>query len=299
MIVVRLKGGLGNQLFQYAAGFALARKNGDQFKLDLSGFQNQDRSRPYVRDADILQFSISSPIASEEEVQRFRNPFGQVSRVLRVIMQKVFKKYYTDWHPEVMNRKGDIYLEGFFQCDKYFAECFDELSQEFLLQPNVNADIESIAHLIKSMPCPVSLHVRRGDYVSDPKISALHNICGIDYYETALTRLKDQIGPYDLVVFSDDIEWVRHNLNLSQDTCYISGQKGVGGSTINTAQELILMSMCKHHIIANSTFSWWGAYLNRTPGKIVIAPGLWNRSKDYSHENIIPSGWQQIPILSN
>ncbi|WAW09109.1 alpha-1,2-fucosyltransferase [Oxalobacter vibrioformis] len=297
MIVVRLKGGLGNQLFQYAVGFALAKKNKDQFKMDLSGYHGQDKRRPYVRSPDIMQFSVSASVASEEEVQRFRNPFGLASRVFRVVSQKVFKKYYTDWHWEIMNQKGNVYLEGFFQCEKYFVDCFDELSKEFLLQENLNADIEPIVNLIKSMHSPVSLHIRRGDYVSDPRISALHNICGIDYYETALACLKDQIGYYDLVVFSDDIEWVRNNLNLSENTYYVSGQKGVSGSVINASQELTLMSMCKHHIIANSTFSWWGAYLNQRQGKIVMAPGLWNRSKDYSHKNIIPPGWQQIPIL--
>lgn len=296
MIIVRLNGGLGNQLFQYAAGFALAAKNQDQLKVDLSAFDYQRGSRDAIRFPDILHFSLSAPMASSEEVNEHRNPWGSVSRAARFFRHRVFKQYLSDWHPEVLLKKGDVYLEGYFQCEKYFENCLHELLGEYRLRTDLSEALVTWDEKIAALPCPVSLHVRRGDYVTDPRANALHNICTVDYYQRAIAEIRVRLGECNLVVFSDDVTWVQKNLGLGKDVLYISWERSLVGESLLASQELVLMSHCRHHIISNSTFSWWGAYMNTRSGKIVIAPALWNRSKVDSHKNILPRGWLCLPV---
>ncbi len=132
--------------------------------------------------------------------------------------------------------------------------------------------------------------------MSDARISALHNICTADYYQRALAEIKGRLGECDLVIFSDEVAWVRENLALGENTLYVSGERTPTGKSLSAPQELFLMSRCRHHIISNSTFSWWGAYLNRRTDKIVVAPGLWNRSKIDSHKNILPPSWLRLAV---
>ncbi len=296
MIIVRLNGGLGNQLFQYAAAFALARKNGSALKIDLSAFDFQRGSNDTIRAPDILQFSVTAPVASVAEADAQRNPLGIVSRGTRFVRQRILKQYHSDWHPEILSLKGAIYLEGYFQCEKYFIDELNPLLLELSLRPSFAAELELLRQRIDSLSNPVSLHVRRGDYVSDRRISALHNICTADYYHRALAELKGRVGEFNLVVFSDDVTWVKENLALDNKSLYISGKQTSSGGILSAPQELFLMSRCKHHIISNSTFSWWGAYLNRRSDKIVVAPGLWNRSKIDSHMNILPPSWLRLSV---
>lgn len=293
MIIVRLNGGLGNQLFQYAAGFAVANGNGDEFKLDLSVFTKGCRLRQTVRKPDIMDLCLSAPIASSEDIDRIRNPFGVGSELVRLVQQKGFKRYYPDWHPEIMNQKGDIYLDGYFQCERYFMHCLEHLRDEYQLVSDKVAGITSMEDRIALLRNPVSLHVRRGDYVRHPE----HEICTTGYFKLALSAMRDKVGSHDLVVFSDDPSWVREHLELGSDAIFVSEYKRPDGNRLTPAQELVLMSKCHHHIISNSTFSWWGAYLNRRKDKVVLAPAIWNRSRLYPHKNILPASWQRIPVL--
>lgn len=297
MVIARLNGGLGNQLFQYAAGFALAKKNGCEFKIDLSSFGQEARNtQDAVRTPDILQFLITANLASASEVELFRNPMGFLSRGGRFISQRVLKRYNSDWHPEIMLQSGNIYLEGYFQCENYFIDCINQLLREFTLKQDLLRGVEYLSGDIKRLDNPVSLHIRRGDYVSNPRASKLHNICTISYYQKALAELELRVGKFNLVVFSDDIDWARKNLNLEKGALYVSEKTTSDGEKLTAPQEITLMSHCHHHVISNSTFSWWGAYLNRRPQKIVVAPSLWNRSKINRHRNILPPSWLQAPV---
>jgi hypothetical protein len=296
LILVKLNGGLGNQLFQYAAGFALAQKNRDELKVDLSAFDTHAGSQDTLRTPDILKLSINASIATSQEVEALKNPMGMVSRGIRFVRQRILKRYYVDWHPEILSLKGNAYLEGYFQSENYFRDYISELFQEFSLNEEIEKEICELNERITALRNPVSLHVRRGDYVSNPKIRALHHICTPQYFEQALVEMKSQLGKYDLVVFSDDISWVREHLTFEGDVIYVSDEKTVSGEILTAPQEMTLMSRCRHHIISNSTFSWWGAHLNRKPGKVVIAPDLWNRSKFHTHENILPKSWLKIAV---
>ncbi len=287
-------GGLGNQLFQYAAGVALSIKNECELKIDLSAFENQHGLQNTIRNHDILHFTLSAQIADSQEASALRNPLGCVSRASRLVRQKIFKQYYSDWHPNILGRRGNIYLEGYFQCEKYFLNYFSQLSKELTLREEFSSSIAEWKQILSTFNKPVSLHVRRGDYVSDPRTSALHNICTADYYHKAIKEMRSRISDFTLVIFSDDVEWVRENLSLGEEAVYVSGSKAQTGLPLLPSQELILMSRCSHHIISNSTFSWWGAYLNKRHEKIVVAPSLWNRSRVDKHNNILPSTWLRI-----
>lgn len=294
MIVVRLNGGLGNQLFQYSAACSIALKNKDVLKIDISGYQAGNNQRQIYRNLDIADFSISAQRASPEEAKRAKNPWGYFSRGARLIRQKLFKNYYVDWHPEILNQDGDIYLDGYFQSEKYFIDRVDLILREFVLKEDLYQEIASTIGNIQSIPCSVSLHIRRGDYVEDPRARQYHLVCDIGYYKRAIAAMQEKFPNLHLFIFSDDPDWVRNNLYLFTEATFISSKKGLI-NPLKPSQELILMSKCKHHILSNSSFSWWGAYLNRSPEKVVLAPSVWNKGP-IPQPNILPEDWISFPV---
>ena len=291
---MKLNGGLGNQMFQYAVAYALAEKNADYIKLDLSGFAESQKQT--YREFGLGSFNLSfSSVASQYEVNKFKYEHGIFSILLKFIKRNIFKKYYEDWHPEVLDWRGDFYLDGYFQSENYFLDIADKIKSEFSLQPVYQEQLDNWSSQLKGS-VTVSIHVRRGDYVSDPIASRIHNICDVNYFNNALTYLRNKIGRFTLVVFSDDIIWVKNNLNFTEDVFYVTGQADVFEVALNPSQEVALMARCSHHIISNSSFSWWGAFLNRSNNKIVCAPSLWSKSKIHTHPNIVPDSWIKIPV---
>ena len=295
MIIVRLNGGLGNQFFQYAAGYSLAIKNQDVMKIDLIN-QSYSGQSSLPSEHEIMNFNIRAQIASEEEVKSFRTPYGALSSIKRIFNQKVLKRYFHDWHPEIMTLKGDVYLDGYFQSSQYFRQVSDELCKEFTLNKGLLTNCLDICDLINKERCSVSVHLRRGDYVNNPRNKVLRDICSPDYFYKAISLLESEFNNVTLIVFSDDIEWVKNNLIWKANTIFISDMLGKDKDSLSASEELFLMSNCHHNIISNSTFSWWGAYLNQNKKKMVIAPSLWNRSQIFKHNNIIPTGWILVPV---
>lgn len=296
MVIVRLNGGLGNQLFQYAAGYSIATKKNDYLKIDVEGFKCNNAKNQIYRNLDINDFSITASIASFEEVQKARNPFGYFSKVYRFLKQKIFKCYYVDWHPELLNASGDIYLDGYFQTDKYFASQFELICKEFRLKPDLYSQILDVVQQIQSKTLSVSIHIRRGDYAQNPKTRKYHLVCDVDYYQRAISFFSEKFSSFHLFVFSDDPAWVRENLSLPSSTTFISSDPSETES-FKPSQEIVLMSKCRHHIISNSSFSWWGAYLNKSSEKIVLAPSIWNKGP-IAQPNILPSDWIIVQVGS-
>jgi len=295
LIIVRLNGGLGNQLFQYAVAYSLAIKNQDVMKIDLIN-QSYFGYSASPSGHEVMNFNIQAQIASADEVESFRTPYGALSSIKRIFNQKVLKRYYHDWHPEIMALKGDVYLDGYFQSSQYFSQVSDQLCQEFTLNRSLITNCLDICNLINKERCSVSVHVRRGDYVNNPRNKVLRDICSPDYFYEAINRLELEFNDVTLIVFSDDIEWVKNNLTWKANTIFISDMLGRNRGSLSASEELFLMSNCHHNIISNSTFSWWGAYLNQNKKKMVIAPSLWNRSQIFNHKNIIPTGWILVPV---
>lgn len=287
MIIVNLKGGLGNQIFQYTLGRKLSLKNNDLLKIDISGLEKAnevgDIYRPYKLDA----FNTKATLASEQEVQKLKYPLGFFSKLIRGFNFKILKRHHTDWEPRILKKKGDIYLDGFWQTEKYFADIRPTLLQDFALKEPLSSGAREIERMLNNQS--VSIHIRRGDYVTDAHTNSYHGTCSLQYYENAIERIQSSVLNPIWFIFSDDIKWAKDTFSLPGEVEYVSAKN------IPDHEELILMSKCAHNIIANSSFSWWGAWLNQNPDKIVVAPTPWVDKHPERHAHIIPDSWKTLP----
>jgi hypothetical protein len=292
VIIVSLKGGLGNQMFQYATARRIAHKNCVPLKLDISWFgsSGQDTRRTY----QLGNFNILEDFASNPEIESFK-PVSRLGKVTAAARAKLFPKgnrliqqnsLYFD--PKILAVSGNACLEGDWGCEKYFLDIRDILKKEFTLRESLDADNEKAASEIRTVSS-VSIHVRRGDFVTNPIARRFHGLCSIEYYRQAVKEIVCRVHDPHFFIFSDDHIWVKENLMLeypSTVVCHNDTSKG--------NEDLWLMSLCKHNIIANSTFSWWGAWLNDNPGKTVVAPLRWLNMPDYDPRDMLPGSWIKL-----
>ena len=294
MIIVKLMGGLGNQMFQYAMGRALSLRTNTELKLNLSWFAMRgsgDVSRPY----DLSNFNIVENAATAEELKKFKGYEHGVARRVRAFLsrfaplswQSHIQEKYFHFDPAILTITHDAYLSGYWQSEQYFSDFAETLRKDFTFRKPLAGENERLADDILKHEA-VSIHIRRGDYVSDAKNLNFYESCSLEYYYQGLAEISQRYPDLHVYVFSDDIEWAKHNLNISQPITFISHNHGE-----NAFEDMRLMSLCKHNIIANSTFSWWAAWLNQSPDKIVIAPKRWfvqSRSTD----DLIPITWFKL-----
>lgn len=291
MIIVKLMGGLGNQMFQYAAGRALAHRNNAVLKLDMSflhGSQENDTPRQFMLDA----FNISAECALPLEIPYLgANPsfFQQCRSIYLRWLNKCCTNVLIDYDHRIndsfFSAPDNSYLEGYWQSEKYFIAHATTIRNDFtpLGEPeDVNRQLSSYMEKTNS----VAIHVRRGDYINNPRINSVHGICSLEYYQQCVKSLSAQVDNPEYFVFSDEPDWVGKHLQLDGKVTVVDN---------NTPEmpvwDLWLMSKCKHNIIANSSFSWWGAWLNGNPDKIVFAPKQWFSGGNVQ-PNIIPEQWR-------
>ncbi|MHB8261610.1 MAG: alpha-1,2-fucosyltransferase [Bacteroidia bacterium] len=297
MIISQLNGGLGNQLFQYAIAKKLALKLNTELVLDLSVFETQT-----LRKYSLAPFNFNQRFITKSE----RILFGLVQakgieklyyKVSRKILQPIVihEKQFNFDEDVFKNAKRNTYLTGYWQTEKYFFDIRKELLADFTINKQLENKNLEFAKRIEAVNS-VSLHIRRGDYVSNTDIKDFHGACGLDYYTKAVEFISKHIKNPLLFIFSDDMPWVKENLITTLDTYYIDNN-----NADTNYEDLRLMSMCKHNIIANSSFSWWGAWLNSNADKIVIAPSRWfNPESRWYKQNkintvdIIPENWIKI-----
>lgn len=290
MIITRLKGGLGNQLFQYAMGRVLALKHGTNLTLDTRGF-SQDPLRNYRLDSFQIQAHSSNHFwfFPENRIGRRLNTLLQWTRKLTSRPITLVREPSFGFNPEALNAPDYSYIDGYWQSEKYFANIRDQLLHDLKLAIPISSAKQMLAQKISSDPHAVALHVRRGDYVADPTTTAFHGLCSIEWYQEAVEILKKQEPSASFYIFSDDYVWVKDNLKLSSPMHFIEpspdGQEAI---------DLHLMSLCKHNIIANSSFSWWGAWLNANLNKIVIAPQRWFAAGHQDTSDLIPEKWIRL-----
>jgi len=279
MIIVGLKGGLGNQLFQYVFGRYLSMVNKCKVKFTIIKPAACETPRKFRLD----NFNTCIKFATEEEVLGLRKTNIPL---FKKIISKLFKKYNVGYQKISLDLK-DTYMEGFWQTYKYSERIRNMLIPELTLKIPVEVKYQDLVFKICSHNS-VSIHIRRGDYISDPKTNKMHSTIDIEYYKRAIKIIGEKIPEPAFFIFSDDIEWVKKNLKISSPTTFVSNPQ------MEDFEELILMSKCKNNIIANSSFSWWAAWLNQNPNKVVIAPKKWFNNIKINVDDLLPSDWIKI-----
>jgi hypothetical protein len=284
MIITRLIGGLGNQLFQYAAGRRLAHQHGVPLKLDITAFETYKLHAYSLRN-----FKLNATIATTQDLKPYRRTFaGRVSCRLQRYLPVRWRRWIVEPHvhfaPEILEAGDDVYLEGHWQAERYFCDIASLLREEILVTSPLSGRDAEVAGCIEST-VSVAMHVRRGDYVTN----ATHGLCSMDYYTEGMRRVREREPNARFFVFSDDAPWAADAFSKNEAVTVV----GHNGAEKNY-EDFRLMSMCRHHIIANSTFSWWAAWLAAQPGKMVIAPRTWFATDIVDASDVVPKSWMRI-----
>jgi hypothetical protein len=294
MIIVKLIGGLGNQMFQYAAGRYLAWLHKTELLMDTSYLDKEPNGAYTKRKLELDVFNIDLKMATKAEVERFKiESSTKYSRTFQRKLPILFTNLYvaesgTAYHKEFLSYPKNTYLDGFWQSESYFKPIESVLVNDFVLKDPLNR--ENKDWLKKMENCEsVSLHVRRGDYVSNADAQSHHGSCDIDYYQKAIEYIKAKHKAIEIFIFSDDLEWCKVNLRIKEPLHFVDANQKQ-----NLHLDMFLMSHCKHNIIANSSFSWWAAWLNRNGHKIVIAPLKWFSNPAIKTFDLIPKEWIRL-----
>lgn len=290
MIIVRLKGGFANQLFQYATARGLAEEKRTSVFFDLSYLNEQTNDAYTKRNFELDQIKVKASLASADDLKRF-----ELNSLFKKVLNKLrFGKYLTIYEsgnaPSQLfqQSKDNLLLDGYWQNELYFNKVRNELLQE--IQPTYSFTAEGV-ELKRSILASnsVSVHVRRGDYVTLKNASDFHGLCSVEYYRQAIEELEKKYNGLSFFVFSDDIDWCKKELNFIKDGCFVEDE-----AEKRSSQDLFLMSLCKHNIIANSSYSWWSAWLNQNPEKTILAPKKWFKDSSIDTSGLIPNSWIKI-----
>lgn len=289
MIVTRLKGRLGNQMFQYAAGRALAERHRTDVVLDTSWMVQFRRGGGFVRN-DLEPFELGAPVCPVWEVARVPNPRGWVYALQRLrpsrrrFVHIIEENSRTNaFVPEVRTAPDQTYLLGYWQFEDYFADQAAAIREAFSFPP-AGAESAHLAEKIRGRQA-VSLHVRRGDYTR-------HDLLGFldaEYYRRAVETIAAAVADIHLFVFSDDPDWCKAELRLPHPTTVVDREL----PEERAWEDMQLISLCRHHVTSNSTFSWWGAWLNPSPTKVVVAPTAWTLHEKRLGDPI-PADWVRV-----
>jgi hypothetical protein len=281
MIVTKLHGGLGNQMFQYAIGRNLAEKNGTELVLDTTEY-DYDKLRVY----ELHNLKIHGRVASEFKQGKLRKFVKKITNIVPIHRYKHLTEKNRYFDPTILENRGNLCLDGYWQCEEYFKEIKYMLVEDFALKDEPDEINNSIMESIRNSNA-VCVHVRRGDYATDPKTNKFHGTCSLDYYNNAVRFIETKISDPTFFIFSDDAKWAKENLKITSKSVHVAVNGADQGH-----KDLGLIRNCKHFIIANSSFSWWGAWLSDNQGKIICAPARWFRNDDEG--NIVPGSWTRI-----
>ncbi len=287
MIVVELQGGLGNQMFQYALGRHLSLLHKAPLYLDTAFLMDRSPRENFTfRDFDLDIFNIEASIAPKKTAKKY----GQNKPVLNKITNRLFKPSPLEFigekkfsfTPSVLELPSNVYLNGYWQSEKYFEAIAPIIRQDFTIKDPLPAAIVQLQTTMAHQNA-VCLHVRRGDFVHVP----MHGTLGMEYYGKAAALIAEKVTDPIFYIFSDDIEWCKKNIELAYPIVFIeealAAEKARG--------HFSLMRHCKHFIIPNSSFAWWAAWLSDHPSKIVVAPKTWFHNSNFDTQDILPTNW--------
>ena len=287
MIIVRVTGGLGNQMFQYAMYKSLEKK-GKLVKLDSKSFYETKKEHNGYELERIFDIKPNKP--TKEDLEKFDE--NNISTLFK-IKRKLFgdKKFVYDTKEYVFNKDvyklKNSYLNGYWQSIKYFQGIENDIKKDFRFKNQLdNKNLEILNEIENSNS--ISIHIRRGDYMSPENYNMYGCIATPTYYKKAIKVIEEKVENPTFFVFSNDMDWVKKNIQINSRVFYIDINSGNG-----SYKDMQLMSNCKHNIIANSSFSWWGAWLNENKNKIVIAPKKWINREDVDSNKIelFCEGW--------
>ena len=294
MIVTTLQGGMGNQMFQYAAGRALSLESGRPLWLETSSFRTEVRTdtvrtyalAPFSTNARLLDGSGSRWLASAS-VSRWPGP-----KLLAALRFRKWFRYVYDaeqgFQASLLAGRGSLVLRGWWQSEKYFRSHAGQVRRDFAFRAPPPPESQHWLEQIERVAA-VAVHVRRGDYVTNPHTASVHGACGPDYYQAAADSLLKRVAEPRFFVFSDDPDWAEANLHLPAPTSIVRGNQAIADH-----EDLRLMAACRHFIIANSSFSWWGAWLGAAEDKFVVAPRRWFRNYHANTKDLLPDCWTQL-----
>ncbi len=289
MITVELRGGLGNQLFQYAAGIALSEYHQVDLKVDITQLQEPDEILGTYRRYCLSNLINEPQIAQNENTQYLTNPIlKRINKLAPIQLKNVFYENYFHFNPLIWKTKKTIFLRGNFQSFKYFENYHNTILNKLAFKQHFKDQNDVIYNQINSSNS-LAIHIRRGDYVSNKIASHVLGTLAIEHYKNAVDIIISKEKIENVFIFSDDIEWVKQNLDFLKNPIFVEALGNYKDIT-----EFILLKSCKHQIIANSSFSWWAAYLNPNPNKIVIAPKKWFNQVDYNTKDLFPADWITI-----
>jgi len=281
MVTVRLTGGLGNQMFQYALGRTIAHRRGTSLALDVSSYPDRKLRRYSLGVFKIVEkFAPGGPPRRTRlRALGLRLGLPGVTRILR-------ERNFT-FDQAVLDAPGRVYLVGYWQSEKYFKALEDIIRHDFCFKSEPDRENAATAAKIKAVTS-VCIHVRRTDKATDPGSNRVHGACPPEYYRNAAGLVRSQVSDPHFFVFSDEPDWARANLEPPGPTTFVT-HNGLDKGY----EDLRLMALCRHHVIANSTLSWWGAWLSNSGG-IVVAPKKWFSASEMNPRDLIPERWVRL-----
>lgn len=289
-----MDGGLGNQMFQYALASILAQNNNDSVLLDVSFFdQTEKRLGHTPRQFELAVFNNCYSFATKKQLLFFKqlSVFNKIKRDLGLNYPKMYKEPSFSFDEKVLNLKSAAYIRGFFQSYKYYAGHENLIRKLFTFSVALDGINEKLLANIKGTQS-ISVHIRRGDYVNDVTTQQYHGNCSLEYYAKAIALLTPKGSDFTLFFFSDDCDWVKEKFgDLPFAKQFVAHNIGE-----NSWKDMLLMSSCHHNIIANSSFSWWAAWLNQNTEKVVVAPKKWFATSELQRnaKDLIPAKWIRL-----
>jgi len=291
MVISAISGGLGNQLFQYAAGRALAERLNAPLKLEKEWYR-YSKDRKFQLELFNIQATVITSEREEDYLAHLKRASigvlmraGRRLRIPGTILPLLDRRQGFD--ERFLTVDGDVYLSGNWQTERYFKSIADKIRQELTFKSKPDSENRAMLDQIAGTEA-VMLHVRRGDYVKNAETNVYHGVCGLDYYQKAVVLTQERVSNPHFFIFSDDPEWTAANLKLDRPSTYVTHNTGR-----HDEEDLRLMMHCRHFIVANSSFSWWGAWLSANPSKQVIGPKRWFATSEISSD-LAPLEWTVI-----
>ncbi|MGN1124601.1 MAG: DUF1796 family putative cysteine peptidase [Candidatus Gastranaerophilaceae bacterium] len=284
-IIVKLDGRMANQMFQWAFARSIAIKTGCNIFFDDS--KETPKLNHFRASREMV--TVDKPLLNKilRKIIPFRNFRNEVTQLKFKNYKHYVEEMFCKFQPEMLEISAPAHISGFFQSEKYFKNIRRTLIRDFKLIEKLNNENQKILDKIKSTES-ISVHFRRGDYLKS-RVANVFGACSESYYQAGIDEIASRIDKKPTIfVFSDDINWVKENVKFKYDTVYVDANSGKQGYF-----DLELMKNCKHNIIANSSFSWWGAWLNENPNKVVVAPKIWMKTLDNDYD-IIPTDWIRL-----